>query len=336
MDQPRTIIAGDIGGTKTLLQLITFSSASDRQGMLRQQHRYSSADYADLVPMVRDFIAAAGTIPAIDSACFGVAGPVEQQPDGTQQARLTNLAWQLDSRDLAAQLNLPTIQLINDFQAVGYGIDALASEALLPIQRATPRPQAPRVILGAGTGLGIALGIWCGDHYVIYPTEGGHGHFAPVDAEQDALLQALRPDFGRLSYERLLSGAGIAAIYRFVLQRSGANLDSDPLLQQPDPAAAIATARADNPHAAAALRLFAAIYGAKAGDLALTTLAYGGVYIAGGIAPKLRDIITEGGLLQAFLDKGRMTPLVAAMPLYLILDPAVGLRGAALLANRQR
>jgi len=299
-----------------------------------KEQRFESGAYEDLAPMVEQFLGQEAE--GINGVCFGVAGPVEGD-ERAQTARLTNLPWQLDSERLERQLGLGRVRLINDFQAVGYGIEALTDTDLATLQLGRPRPRAPRVVLGAGTGLGVCLLFWVQDHYEAYPTEGGHVHFAPVNEEQDALLRELRPRFGRVSDERLLSGAGLEAIYRFLLRRTaGRDEQDDPALIQEDPAAAV-SARAlsgADPVAVRALELFVAIYGAKAGDLALTCLAYGGVYVAGGIAPKIIERMQAGTFMQAFRDKGRMRPLVENMPVHVVLNPKIGLMGAALAGKR--
>lgn len=323
------VLGGDIGGTKTLLQLAEFAPGAARPARILHEARYDSAAWDDLAPMVRAFLADAPTPPR--AACFGVAGPVAGNA-ATQTAHLTNLPWQLDSRRLAAALDLPAVRLINDFEAVGHGVETLAAEDLATLVAAPARAGAPRVVLGAGTGLGVALLLPCAGGYTVLPTEGGHADLAPADAQQAALLAFLQAELGHVSWERVLSGPGLANLYRFLLRQQGEETTADPLLVQPDPAAAIAAA--DTALAEAAVEMFMAFYGACAGNLALTCLAYGGVYLAGGIAPKLLPRLQRGTFARTYTDKGRMSALVRAMPVHVITHPQVGLRGALLAASR--
>jgi glucokinase len=329
------VLAGDLGGTKTLLQIAEVRDAGYR--VLRQE-RYASADFDSIVPLVSAFLSAHNTQPAypIAGACLGVAGPVVEQ-GSTQVATLTNLPWKLDSGEIAHALAL-RVKLINDFQAIGYGIPALGANDLVTLQTGQRRAQAPCITLGAGTGLGQGLLIWRDDYYAALPTEGGHAGFAPTDAVQVDLLRYLHARFGRVSCERILSGSGFVLIYQFLRER-GEYPESKKLAAtsgDADPAPAITQAAlADkDPLAVQAVDLFLRIYGAHAGDVALTVLASGGVYIAGGIAAKMIAAIQTGGFMQAFNDKGRMAPLTQAMPVHVVMNPQVGVMGAALMAAR--
>ncbi len=325
------VLAGDIGGTKTLLQLAEFEAGELRPQQVLREQRFDSHAYQDLVPMLDAFLEESDL--PLHGACFGVAGPVHSDDDG-QTARLTNLPWHLDSRRLAADLGLPAVRLINDFQAVGYGIEALLPEESTLLHDRPARPGAPRVVLGAGTGLGVALLLPCQGRYEAFPTEGGHTDFSGNDLQQDRLLAFLRGEFGHVSWERLVSGPGLVNIYRFLLQRDGVAPEQDRCLQAADPAAAIAIASQREPRAEEALDLFCELFGAVAGNLALTTLAYGGVYLAGGIAPKLLHHLQRGGFARAYLDKGRMSDLVDTMPVRIVTHPNVGMLGALLAASR--
>lgn len=322
-------LAADVGGTKTLLQLRLNSHG--QLGPVVAEQRYPSADYATLENMVADFLADHPEHPPA-SACFAVAGPVQQQ-DTFQQARLTNLPWQLDTRSMSERLGIARIALLNDFQAIGYSLDELGDDELAPLQSAPAVNRAPRLVVGAGTGLGVCTLCPDGDDYISYPTEGGHIAFAPTDEQQLELLRFLQAEYGRVSCERLLSGSGLGAIYRFLLQRRGGD---DTLLQQADPAAAIGTAAmaGSNPLALQAVSLFSRIYGATVGDLALASLPAGGVFIAGGIAPKLLPFLQNGSFVEAFCAKGRMSELMHGLPLQVITNPQAGLLGAAHFAAR--
>lgn len=326
------VLAGDIGGTKVLLQLAELEGGIYR---LIAEQRYASGAYDGLLPIVREFLHFAGMVPPSvpHAACFGIAGPIVQTPEG-QAARVTNLPWVVESARLARELNIPRVRLINDFQAVGYGIEALTPQDFVILQNGDPQPGEPRAVLGAGTGLGQGLLVWQGGHYECVATEGGHVDFAATEELQMELLRYLKERYGRVSYERILSGPGLINLYSFFVvrgERSGADL-----LQTPDPAAAIseAASRGDDAAARAALQLFAKIYGAQAGNVALSYLAGGGIYIAGGIAPKILPALQDGSFIRAFVDKGRMSPLLASFPVYVVTNTRVGLLGAALVASR--
>jgi glucokinase len=328
------ILAGDIGGTKTLLQLADVDPDTDRC-TVRAEQRFESSAYTSLAPMVREFLASAGEA-GVTAACFGVAGPVVDDGEH-QQAGLTNLPWRLDSQELSRSLAIARVRLVNDFQAVGYGIEGLDPAHLAPVQARPCVSGGPRLVLGAGTGLGVAQLFRCGAHYEVHPTEAGHAAFAPCADQQVELLQYLRAEYGRVSRERVLSGGGIEAIYRFLGQTgAAAGGRIDEVFSAPDPAAAISAGALDgsDPVAVKSLKLFASIYGSVAGDLALTTLATGGVYLAGGIAPKILPFIASDDFLTAFNDKGRMAPLTLGMSVQVVTEHKVGLLGAALAAGR--
>jgi len=324
------ILAGDIGGTKTLMQIA--SLADDHYEVLYEK-LYVSSDYenfSDIVTSFLDDTPAGSKKPAV--ACFGVAGPVTTRINN-QTATVTNLPWQLDTEQLRSQTNLSHIYLINDFQAVGHGIDTLGHDDFVILQTGKQRTHAPRVVLGAGTGLGIGQLVWQHDHYEALSSEGGHVDFAPTDSQQIALLNYLLERFDHVSYERLLSGPGLVNIYDY-LRHAGFAEENNTLsliMCQSDPATAIADYALNKSDVLAgeAMDLFIAIYGAMAGNLALINLAFGGVYVAGGIAPKIIARMNNGGFMRAFKDKGRMSKLLETMPVYVVMNPNVGLRGAA-------
>lgn len=333
------VLAGDIGGTKTLLQLGRFSTGQTRAEVIAEQ-RFDSHAYPAPGPMVEDFLHCHqpdGTDRADIRACFGIAGPVTQDSEH-QQATLTNLHWQLDSLSLTREMGLKQLALINDFQAIGYGIEALCDEDLSPLQQTAAEENGPRVIIGAGTGLGVAQLFATHNGYEVFSSEAGHLDFAPQSDNEDALLKFLRKQYAHVSYERLLSGMGLENIYRFLLamQSGEDHTHSDTLLSSEDPAAAISQQALydDTSLAAHSLKLFCEIYGAMAGNMALTALATGGVYIAGGIAAKILPALQQGDFIKAFNAKGRMSHLTQAMPVHVITNPEVGLLGAALAASR--
>ncbi len=312
------ILAGDIGGTKTLLGL--FEGAS-----LVLERRYASRDFADFAVLLRAFLGEAGHAGAIDRACFGVAGPVEQG-----RARVTYLPWQLEARALAQDFAIGRVELVNDFAAAAQGIATLGPADLVTLQEGGAEANGPRVLIGAGTGLGVAGLIREDGGWRVVPGEGGHAGFAPADEEQADLWRFVRGRAGRVSIERVLSGPGLVEIYRFVCARGGSADVPDPLAAD-NPAAMIGETALAEPAslAAAAVDLFVRIYGAVAGDLALTFMARGGVYLAGGIAPKLLPRLRQGGFLAAFRDKAEHARLMPGFPVRLVVDEKLGLRGAA-------
>lgn len=332
MDE-NTLLAADVGGTKTLLQLLRRDAQSRHGITVLAEQRYPSQAYASLEAMVDEFLAAQHS-PYPQAACFAVAGPVSQR-EGRQTSRLTNLPWQLDSSVMSQALRIPRISLLNDFQAIGYSLDVLDDDELTCLNAVPALPDSPKLVVGAGTGLGVCLVTPDAGHDTSHATEGGHLAFAPLDSQQDALNNYLRERFGRVSNERLLSGKGLENIYRFLLHQAGEAQDS--LLGHEDPAAAIGQQALTSKHSLAidTAQLFLRIYGAVAGDLALACLPRGGVFIAGGIAPKLLPLIQEGGFMRAFSDKGRMSELVSALPVQVITNPHCGLLGAARYVSRQ-
>lgn len=315
------VMAGDLGGTKTIVQM----AEVDPDGAQRvlYQRTYQSNDYPQLLPLLQDFLARAHS-GAPQGACFGVPGPVHGA-----RAKTTNLPWSIDARALERALGIPRVHLINDFQAAGYGIEALAPGDLVTLQAGETQPGAPRALLGAGTGLGEALLVRRGERYQVLASEGGHADFAPTDELQMALLAHLLARFGQVSYERVVSGSGLVAIYEFLCTRAGVATVFDGAARISGAALA-----GDDPTAVQALDLFVRVYGAQAGNLALTVLATGGVYVAGGIAPKIIDKLRDGAFMEAFCNKGRMRALAETMPVHVITNPEVGLLGAAVVAHR--
>ncbi len=327
------ILAGDIGGTKTLLQL------SDPKGNsfdVLFEKRYVSADYASLTAMTQEFLKeAAGQVKCqVAAACFGIAGPVSGRT-----ARTTNLPWVLNADEMEKELSIPRVRLINDFQSVGYGIEALQPQDMVTLQSGTPVAGGTRVIIGAGTGLGQGLLVWQNDHYEVVASEGGHADFAPTDDLQDELLMYLRKRYHWATWERAVSGRGLVNVFEFLVatnkgQPSNAMQEA---IKTQDHAAVISTmgmAKSDQ-LATQALSLFVTLYGAQAGNLALTGLATGGVYVAGGVAPRIIDKLKDGTFMQGFMKKEeRMLPLLKAMPVHVVVNAGVGLLGSAVAAAR--
>lgn len=326
------ILTGDIGGTKTLLRITDMGRESTR---VRFEKRYRSTEFVSLEPMVQQFLAEAGEM-HIDSACFAVAGPV-RRVDQSTQSRITNLPWLLDSATLATKCGLPHVQLVNDFEAIGYGIDELETEELAMLRPGETDRSRPRLVLGAGTGLGVCQLIPSTTGTQVLPSEGGHVDFAPTtELQQDFLRFMWRRHGSRISYDRVVSGPGLEALFEFLVDSEGAqgNTHVTEILAADDVPLAISSSQAELRLARRAVDLFLEIYGAQAGNLALVTLPVGGVYIAGGIAPKLINELRRGGFIESFLDKGRLRPLLETMPVQVVMRPDVGLLGAAALARR--
>ena len=328
------VLAGDIGGTKTLLQIAECKGGRCRA--MREQ-RFDSASCDSLSSIIHQFLKQEKKN-SVRAACFGIAGPIQEKGRG-QFVKVTNLPWEIRGPELQRRFKFSCLRLINDFQAVGYGIAALGKKDLAVLQRGKTVKHGPRAVIGAGTGLGQGILIWNKDHYVPVATEGGHANFAPTNELQIELTRHLLKFAGRTSWELVLSGHGLVELYGFLKARR--IMPESPsvagMIQNGgDPAAAItqaALAQSD-PLANQALDLFVDIYGAQAGNLALTTGATGGVYIAGGIAPKIISRLTDGRFMRAFLNKGKMNSYVAEIPVQVVTNPQVGLIGAALVATR--
>jgi glucokinase len=315
------ILAADVGGTKTLLAL--FEGAP---GALRElgRARYVGAEHAGLAPILEDFLR--DHEGAIDAAAIGVAGPVLDD-----RCEATNIPWTIDARALEAGGSIARATVINDFAAVSLGIGELDPDDLRVLQDRPTDPGAPVAILGAGTGLGEALVLpRPGRLPRVLPTEGGHADFAARDELEIDLLRFLQARHGRVSVERAVSGPGLVAIHDFLLARGHA--EPNELVDaraDDDRAAAIGElgATGEDPGCALAVERFVALYGAEAGNLALKCLPYGGLYVAGGIAPKLIGPI-EKHFMKHFREKGRMGRLLDDIRVSVVLDPRVGLLGA--------
>jgi glucokinase len=312
------ILVGDVGGTKTHLRL------HDGADVLLDAV-LPSDEHASLEDVVEAFLhgAHAGERPRI--AVLGVAGPV----DGTR-CITTNLPWKLDARALEAILGIQHVVLINDFAAAALGVPHVPSELLVTLKPGHPRSDAPLAVLGAGTGLGEAILFPQRGHFKVLPGEGSHGDFGPRDEEDDAVAVHLRKKYGRVSWERVVSGLGLVDLYAFYRDRLGHA--AGPRLEHGQ--AVAAAADEGDPAAVAALRLFVRAYGAEAGNLALRGLTRGGVYLAGGIAPKILSWLQDGAFVHAFGDKGRLAHTLADVPVHVVMARDVALRGALAEAER--
>jgi len=343
----KLLLTGDIGGTKTLLSLV--KSPPDQKPLTLHSDRYPSQKYNSLKDIVAQFMEEAtaklGYIPEVDTACFGIAGPVSNNT-----SYLTNLSWQLDGNQLQIDLGIDQVELINDFAAVSYGVLGLESIDLHTLQAGKQQPHAPIAVIGAGTGLGQGFLTWNQDYYEVHASEGGHSDFAPRSPREMALLSFLLTRHERVSTERVVSGKGIVSIYQFLAHTSPEPTDLFHLLQAweagdktIDMAAAIskATLNKTDEMATEALHIFLDAYAAEIGNLALKLLPYGGLYIAGGIAPKLLSLISccehttchigeSSEFMQTIKHKGRVSSLLDDIPIHVVLNQSVGLIGTIL------
>ena len=327
------ILAGDVGGTKVHLALYNFAGG----GLVPvRDEKFPAAEYACLDDVVRAFLAQ-GTErkEEIVASCFGCPGPVR---DG--RLKLTNLPWSLDARDLQRNLGIEHIFLINDLEANGYGIPELAKDRIFTLCEGDTAGVGHRGLISAGTGLGESVLVWDAKtrRHTPIPSEGGHVDFAPRTDREIALFHYLfRTLNGRVSFERVVSGIGIRNVYAFL--RDDQHMEEPDWLRKrmasEDPNAVIGTCAEDGSSEICmeTMNLFAAALGAKAGNLALTLLASGGIYLGGGIAPKVLKVMQNGKFIDAFLDKGRMRPVLEAVPVRIILDDTCALLGAAAYAE---
>ncbi|MEO8048035.1 MAG: glucokinase [Nitrospirota bacterium] len=345
------IVAGDIGGTKTHLAL--FDWKKERVDPVRLES-FHSADYTSLEDMLTEFLAPPTAPQSIDdvatekgdaveverpaekpqkieAACFGIAGPVIQN-----RCQTTNLPWVVDGATLAKQFDIPKVKLLNDLEAMAHGILLLRPDEVHILNAGTPPPYNQAIaLIAAGTGLGESILFWNGSRYQPTPSEGGHADFGPNNDDEIELLRHLRSSYLHVSYERVLSGPGLHAIYDYV--RDSKKNEPTWLAEQikaGDPAAAIAEAglKGQADIAKQALDLFASIYGAEAGNLALKGMTLNGVYLGGGIAPKLLAKLKDGTFMKGFTNKGRYKRLMSSIPVKVVMNQKSPLLGAASVA----
>lgn len=320
------ILAGDVGGTKVILALYDFVDGDLKS---TREKQFPAREYSGLEEIVREFVGAE----TVAAACFGVPGPVR---DG--RLRLTNLPWTLDSRELAKSLNIANVFLINDLQANGYGIAELKADQIFTLSEGDARQIGNRALISAGTGLGESFMIWDGRDHVPYPSEGGHADFAPRNEDEIDLLRFLKQKYnGRISFERVVSGQGLTNVYEFLREVRGLE---EPVwlaerIAEEDPNAVIAemALKAKSEICEKALDMFVSAYGAEAGNLALKVLAVGGLYVGGGIAPRILEKLKDGTFVKAFADKGRLSQLLINTPVRVILESRTALLGAAAYAE---
>lgn len=317
------VLAGDVGGTHA--RLAVFEMHGDRPVAVRRR-TFRSREYPGLAAIVREFLEEVGDRP--EAACFGVACPVT---DGS--CRLPNLDWEMEASSFAREIGIEGTRLVNDFDAVGHGLECLGEEDVEELQRGEPRERAATALIGAGTGLGHGYLTWHGGRYHVHSSEGGHADFAPRSPLERELLGYLGDRFGRVSWERVLSGPGLVNLYDF-LRESGRGTERPEVRREMDreDAARVISLhglRGTDELCARALDLFVSAYGAQAGNLALAVKAEAGVYVAGGIAPAILEKLRAGAFMEAFRSKGRLSYLLERIPVRVIVNPDVGLLGAA-------
>jgi glucokinase len=319
------ILAGDIGGTSTRLGFFEVNGARPR---LVVEQTYPSREHQHLEEIVAAFLAAHQLKPR--HACFGIAGPVMQG-----RVKAANLAWVVDARTLAAELALPSVTLLNDLEANAHGIGVLEPKDFFVLNAGAPQASGNAAVISAGTGLGEAGLYWDGQRHRPFACEGGHADFAPRNELESELLGYLRQrgQGERVSYERVVSGPGLQSLYEF-LRDTGRGQEPAALAEEmrgADVSAVISRAGLEGRYelCVQALDLFVSLYGAEAGNLALKMMATGGVFLGGGIAPKILDKLKGPTFLEAFTAKGRMKPLLEAMPVQVILNEMTALLGAA-------
>lgn len=332
------LLAGDVGGTKTLLGL--FASAPERPAAI-EVGEFVTLAYDGLEPMVREFVRARGVdLRRIDAACFGVAGAVTEQV-----ARLTNVPWVVDGGALQLTLDLERIRILNDLEALAYGVVLLEGDEVVTLQHGIPLPGGNAAVIAAGTGLGEALLHNVDGRFVPAASEGGHADFAARTPREMDMVQELTRIFGRVGVEHVVSGPGLVNIYQFTHGAFGAGPMITPNSIAPARLCAGVGAGASSsdlparisrsamerrcPACIEAMDMFVSAYGAEAGNIALRSVATAGVYVGGGIAPKILPLLRSGLFMDAFRAKEPMADLVATMPVHVILNPDAGLLGAA-------
>jgi len=325
MKHDTMVLVGDIGGTKT--NLAVYAMQNGAPSVIAEQN-YLNLNHANIEEIVRIFIGETGRSPRI--ACFGVAGAVI---DGI--CDMPNLGWHLDEKCLADLIGMRQVKLLNDLEATAYGIATLNPDQLVTLNEGKQKESGNMALIAAGTGLGEAILFRAGkEGYRVSASEGGHADYAPRNDEEIGLFRYLLTQYGRVSFERVVSGPGLYNIYRFLMET---NRFPEPawlaerIARGSDASAVIARAALNHETdiCIAALDRFMSIYGAETGNLALKALATGGIYIGGGIAPKILSKFSEGEFMSAFLDKGRYAGLLADIPVHVIIEPKTALRGAA-------
>lgn len=326
---PVTVLAGDIGGTNARLAQVEVVEGG-RAHIVREE-TFPSGQFNGLAPIIKRFLESVDD--DVESACFAVAGPVLHG-----RAEATNLPWFLDEGEIASHTGIPHVRLINDFSAIGHGIAGLQPSDMVTIKRGVADPAGTIAVIGAGTGLGHGFVTIVDGQRVVRPSEAGHAGFAPADEIEWELTRHLRRRFGHASWERVVSGPGIVNVYRFLAGRAGATerLDVRAAMEREDPAAVVTRYALEgaDPLCVEALDRVIRALAVQAGNFALSVYATGGIYIAGGIAPRILGRLRAPAFTDAFLNKGRLRDFLEIVPVHVITDTQVGLRGAAALAAR--
>ena len=312
-------LAGDIGGTKTHLAL--FKEEKGKVFCVKEQ-KFPSQEYPNLKLIVKEFLKE-GT-ETISKGCFGIAGPVKKG-----KSRATNLPWLVEGDRLSKELSIEKVSLINDLEANAYGLNMLGEEEFFVLNEGDSNAEGNKALVSAGTGLGEAGIFFDGKKDIPFACEGGHADFAPRNEKEDSLLRFLRKKFGHVSYERILSGPGLYNLYQFIVEtrveeeklKEVASGDSPQLISEKGLSGESRACRK-------ALEFFTSIYGSEAGNVALKMFTLGGIYIGGGIAPKLLSIIEQGEFLDSFKRKGRFSDLLGAIPIRVVLNDKTALLGA--------
>jgi len=319
------ILAGDLGGTKTLLGLFERGEPRPRHVISRA---YATQDYPNFTAILDAFARDVGRGFAVDAAAVGVAGPIVDQ-----HAHLTNIAWNVSVAELAGRLDSSRIALLNDLEAMAYSVDVLEGDELIVLQRGERKSKGNAAVIAAGTGLGQAYLHFIHGRMIPVASEAGHADFAARTDREFGLARMLRERYGRAEVEQVLSGPGLVNIHRFT--HVAHECDATQGVAPSDQPAAISEAGLTRrcPHCAEALEMFVEAYGAEAGNLGLRGVATAGVFVGGGIAPKILPALKNGGFMEAFRAKAPMDALVAAMPVQVIVNPDAGLLGAAVAAQ---
>jgi glucokinase len=322
------ILAGDVGGTKTLIGLFGVETRRPRALDVRE---FSTTAYPGLPAIIDAFASQQpGGRLNVTAAAFGVAGPVINQ-----SAEMTNVDWKVDASDLAARLGISRVRLLNDLEAMAHGVRVLEAEELFTLQPGQPRIEGNMALIAAGTGLGEAILHYVEGRYLPVASEGGHTDFAARTDQELDLVRFLRARFGRAEVEHVLSGPGLVNISDLTHQAADydARVHPDNAIPKTPAEVGRAALSFQCPRCIEALDLFVAAYGATAGNLALTAVATAGVFIGGGVAPRILPALQKGTFIEAFNDKGPMKPLLQAIPVHVILNPQSGLLGAAVYAD---
>lgn len=329
------VLAGDIGGTKTILCLYRVSGDVAGTPTLLEERKvtFSSGKHASFAELLQEFLDT-GSSEQPHSACLGIAGPIHDQ-----RCEATNLPWVIDAAELMSSFGFSQVRLLNDLEAAAHGMLHLTDEDFVELNPNARHQAGHKAVIAAGTGLGEAIIAWDGAAHIVMPTEGGHCDFAPNSDREDELLRFLRQRFGgHVSVERILSGDGFTSLYEFLKSTGDYEVaaEVEAQLSEGDRNAVISRfgLQGKDPLCAEVLSLFVHLYGRETGNLALKSLPHGGIFVGGGIGPKIRSAMESGEFIAGFLDKGRMAKAIQHIPLTLVLNPEAPLLGAAHTALR--